>query len=56
MNRIEVIVAAMNQKDFSLIQRMNIKTDVVIANGQAIIPACSIAEYPVTASIESGTI
>lgn len=32
MNRIEVIVAAMNQKDFSLIQRMNIKTDVVIAN------------------------
>lgn len=32
MNGIEVIVAAMNQKDFSLIERMNIKTDVVIAN------------------------
>ena len=32
MSKIEVVVATMNQQDFSLVQKMNISTDAVIAN------------------------
>ena len=29
---IQVLVAAMNQKDYSLLDKMNIKTDVIVGN------------------------
>lgn len=32
MNRVQLLVAAMGQKDFSLVSEMNIETDAVIAN------------------------
>lgn len=32
MSKVEVVVAAMNQHDLSLLEKMNINTDIVIAN------------------------
>ena len=32
MGKIEVLVAAMNQTDYSLLERMNIQTDAVVVN------------------------
>ena len=32
MSRVQVLMAAMNQKDFSLIRKLNINCDAIIAN------------------------
>ncbi len=32
MDRLQTLVATMNQKDFSLVQKMNIRNDVIVAN------------------------